>query len=195
MDDAILVVQTCLVLDPYNGQVAGWLETLKNIKASQAHFEDARKNLRAMEDQVRTNPAALQVAMDLAGTYFAMQETNRAVQVLSGIVTSPYAQRQAVMEIATLFNQMQNWPGLEAALDRLVKLDPSNPEAWYDLAALKANLRKPADALATLKKALELSAARLKRDPKARNLLEHARKDASFNAVRQTPEFQKLAPP
>jgi tetratricopeptide (TPR) repeat protein len=195
VDDAILVVQTCLVLDPYNGQVAGWLETLKNIKASQAHFEDARKNLRAMEDQVRTNPAALQVAMDLAGTYFAMQETNRAVQVLSGIVTSPYAQRQAVMEIATLFNQMQNWPGLEAALDRLVKLDPSNPEAWYDLAALKANLRKPADALATLKKALELSAARLKRDPKARNLLEHARKDASFNAVRQTPEFQKLAPP
>ncbi len=76
-----------------------------------------------------------------------------------------------------------------------MKLDPANPEAWFDLAALKASLGKAADSLAPLKKALELSAERLKREPKARNLLEQTRKDARFNALRPTPEFQKLVPP
>jgi tetratricopeptide (TPR) repeat protein len=195
VDDAILVAKTCLLLDPYNGQVVGLLENLRNIKASQAHYDDARKNLRAMEDQVRTNPAALQVAFDLAGTYLQMQETDQAVQVLSGIASNPYAQHQAVLTVAQLFNQLQNWPRLEGALERLVKLDPSTPEGWYDLAALKANLGKPADSLAPLKKALELSAARLKRDPKALNLAEQTRKDPRFNALRQIPEIQKLVPP
>ncbi|MGA2656972.1 MAG: DUF2723 domain-containing protein [Verrucomicrobiota bacterium] len=194
-DDAILVAQTCLVLDPYNGAVVGLLDNLKSIKANQAHFEEARKNIRAMEDQVRTNPAGLQAAFDLAGTYLQMQQTGQAVQVLEGIVNSPYAQGQAVLTIAKIFAQWQNWPKLEATLERFVKIEPSNPEAWFDLAALKANLGKSAESLAPLKKALDLSAERLKREPKALNLLEQTRKDARFNALRQTPEFQKLVPP
>jgi len=194
-DDAILVAKTCLVLDPYNGQVANLLENLRNIKASQDHYAEATKNIRAMEDQVRTNPAALQVAFDLAGTYFQLQQTDRALQVLSGIADSPYAQGQAVLTAAKIFNQLQNWPKLEAALERYVKLEPSNPEAWYDLAALKANVGKPAESLAPLKKALELSAERLKRNPKAQNLLELMRTDSRFNAVRQALGSQKSAPP
>jgi tetratricopeptide (TPR) repeat protein len=195
MDDAILVAKTCLVLDPYNGQVVTLLDNLKNIKASQAHYEDARKNLKDMEDQVRTNPAALQVAFDLAGTYLQMQQTDRAVQVLSQIAASPYAPGSAVLNIAKIFAQMQNWPRLEAALERFVKLEPSNPEAWYDLAALKASLGKPVESLASLRKAIELSAQRLKTQPKALDLLQQARKDARFAALRPMPEFQKLVAP
>ncbi len=111
LDDAMLVTKTCLVLDPYNGQVAGLLETLRKVKADQAHFDEARKNLSAMEDQVRTNPAALQVAFDLAVTYLQMQNTGRAIEVLDGIVNSPYAQGQAVLAAAQLFGQLQNGPG------------------------------------------------------------------------------------
>jgi tetratricopeptide (TPR) repeat protein len=148
-----------------------------------------------MEDQVRTNPAALQVAFDLAGTYLQMQQTNRAVQVLTSIANSPYAQGQAVLTVANILAQLRDWPKLEGTLERFVKIEPSNPEAWFDLAALKANLGKSADALAPLKKALDLSAERLKHNPKALNLLEQTRKDDRFIALRQTPEFQKLVPP
>ena len=153
-----------------------------------------------MEDQVRTNPAALQVAFDLAGTYLNFHDanyTNRAVQVLRSIVNSPYAQGQAVLTVAKIFASMQDWPKLEAALERFVKLEPSNPEAWFDLAALKANLGKSAEALAPLKQALALNAQRLKQDPntKAQNLLNLARTDPRFNAMRRMPEFQKLVPP
>jgi tetratricopeptide (TPR) repeat protein len=194
-DDAILVAQTCLVLDPYNGAVVNLLDNLKDIKSKQAHFEHDRKNIVGLEDQVRTNPAGLQVAFDLAVTYLQMQQTDRAVQVLSGIASSPYAQGQAVLTVAKIFAQMLNWPRLETTLERFVTLEPSNPEAWFDLAALKANLGKPADSLPALKKALDLSAQRLKRDPKAFNLLEQTRKDARFSAMRQMPEFQKLVSP
>jgi tetratricopeptide (TPR) repeat protein len=194
-DDAILVTKTCLVLDPYNGAVVALVENLKNVKASQAHFDEARKNLQAMEDQVRTNPAGLQVAFDLASTYLNLQQTDRAAQVLSGIANSPYAQGQAILSVAKIFVQMKNWPRLEATLDRYVNIEPSNPLAWYDLAALKANLGKPAEALAPLKKALDLSAQQVKQDPKAFNLLEQTRKDDRFNSMRQMPEFQKLVAP
>ena len=195
VDDAMLIVQTCLKLDPYNGQVAVLLDNLKSAKANQARFEEARNNLQAMEDQVRTNPASLQTAFDLAGAYLQMQQTDRAVQVLLGIVQNPYAQAQAVLTVANAFIQMQNWAKLETCLERLVKLAPANPEAWYDLATIKASLGKSAEALPALKKALELSAERLKHDPKARNLAEQARQDAHFGAIRALPEFQKLLLP
>ncbi len=45
-----------------------------------------------------------------------------------------------------------------------------------------------------LEQALDLSATRLKADPKARDLRETVRKDARFDALRQTPEYEKLVP-
>ena len=53
---------------------------------------------------------------------------------------------------------------------------------------------KSSEALAALKQALELSAARLKSDPTARDLLNQTRQDARFNPLRQTPEFKNLVP-
>ena len=89
---------------------------------------------------------------------------------------------------------------LEAALERLTKVMPSNPEAWYDLAAVKAQIGKPAEALTDLKQALDLSAERLKRDPlkrdpKTKDLLATARQEGRFAALRSSPEFKKLVPP
>ncbi|MCX6915484.1 MAG: tetratricopeptide repeat protein, partial [Verrucomicrobia bacterium] len=67
-------------------------------------------------------------------------------------------------------------------------------EAWYDLAVLRASLCKSSEALSALKQALELSAARLKQDPKARDLVQDARKDVRFDKLRKTPDFEKLVP-
>jgi len=75
------------------------------------------------------------------------------------------------------------------------KLAPDSPEAWYDLAGLKANLGKAKEALPVLVKALELSAVRRQRDSKALDLANAARGDERFASLRQTPEFQRLVPP
>ena len=65
-----------------------------------------------------------------------------------------------------------------------VEMPDAGPEAWYDLAALKASLGNFSEALAVLKQALDLSALRLKGDPKARDLLAAASKDPRFDRLR-----------
>ena len=72
---------------------------------------------------------------------------------------------------------------------------PANPEAWYDLAVVRAGSGKPAEGIAALRQCLDLNAQRLQRDPKASNLLANARKEGGFAPLRQMPEFQKLVSP
>ena len=67
------------------------------------------------------------------------------------------------------------------------------PVTLYDLWKC-SSLGKSSEALAAVKQALELSAARLQRDPNARDLFKDARKDARFDTLRQTPEFKNLVP-
>ena len=102
------------------------------------------------------------------------------------LVSTPGADASVLTKVAQQYAQMPNVPKLESTLERLVKMPAAGPEAWYDLAALKASLGKSSEALAALKQALELSAARLKRDPTARDLLKEAREDARFDTLRQS---------
>ena len=90
---------------------------------------------------------------------------------------------------------MGNLPKLEGALEKLTTVIPNQPEPWYDLAALNAVLGKTDESLKDLRTCLDLSAKRLQRDPKARNLLAEVRKDQRFTSLHNLPEFQKLVPP
>ena len=268
-DDALLVAETCLKLDPYNGQVRGLVETVKGFKQQSggtAGLEQARAALVQLEDEVRKNPADFQSAFNLAGNYLQMQQTDRAVQVLDGVLNSPLADAKALRGLVTAYASFSNTAGLqrsadklealvrahpedyqaamglaeayrhlqkpqaaiqtldkvfndpkvdantvlsiaqdyaalgdapklEAALERLTKVMPESPEAWYDLAVMRCGLGKVPESLATLRQALDLSTKRLKGDPKARDLLASARKEERFAPMRQMPEFKKLVPP
>ena len=228
-DDALLIAETCLKLDPYNGQVRGLVENIKAYKKQSAGIEQARSSFQQLEDEVRKNPADFQAAFNLAAAYLQMQQTNRAVEVLDGVLKSPLADANAfrglvqaftsfghaaglqrtvekleasptqdantVLSLAQAYAALGNVPKLEANLEKLTKIMPANPEGWYDLAVLKSSLGKSADALAALRQALDLSAKRLKTDPKARDLLASARKEDRFGPLRQSPDFQKLVPP
>jgi thioredoxin-like negative regulator of GroEL len=265
-DDALLLAETCLKLDPYNGQVRGLVESVKRYKKESGGIEQARSTLQQMEDAVRKNPADFQAAFNLASTYLSIQQTDRAVQILDGVLNSPqadaaacrgliqaygsfghraglqrtvdklealvranpenlpaaiglaegYRQSQkpeaalalldkvsndpkldanAALSLAQAYAALGNVTKLEAALEKLTKLMPSSPEAWYDLAVLKAGVGKSAEALTALRQALDLSAKRLQRNPKAQDLLASARKEERFSMLRQSPEFKKLVSP
>ena len=265
-DDALLVAQTCLKLDPYNGSVRGLVQSIKSYKDNSAGIDQARAAFVQLEDQVRKNPSNFQAAFDLAGAYLQMQQTDRAVQVLQKVLdypqadasafrglvqayssfgdraglqktvdkleallranpansqaavglaegyrhlqkpdaamraldqafSSPNLDANAVLGLAQGYAALGNVPKLEAALERLTKVMPTNPEAWYDLSVLKVGLGKPNEALSALSRALDLNAKRLKQDPNARDLLANARKEERFGPLRQTPEFKKLVPP
>jgi tetratricopeptide (TPR) repeat protein len=200
LDDALLIAETCQELDPYNPQVVGLVDNLKTFKAQRSGMPPvpaapATVNLQGLEQEVSAHPSNLQAAVELARVYLEQQQTDRSVQILDGVISNSSVDPAVVIRAAQLYAQMSNWPKLESALERLVKVSPQSPEAWYDLAAFKANLSKNSEALPALSNALSLSAKRLQREPKARDLITEARTDGRFTTLRQTPEFQKLVPP
>jgi len=185
VDDALIVAETCLKLDPYNGQVIGLVKGIKGQMGQQSSFQQ-------LEEEVRAHPTNYQAAFDLARDYFQLQNMERANQVLDGVLNAPNVDPNAVFGVVQAYLQTKNMTGLEKALEKLVKVMPQNPEAWYDLAGFKAKLGKAAEAMPALAQALELSRKRLALDPKANNLLAKARTDESFAVLRQSPEFQKM---
>lgn len=178
LDDAVLIAKTCEKLDPYNPQVTGLVANLESMKQQQAQMAPS-----------------LQAGIEAAKARIEAHDTNQALQMLDNIVNHPAADYRIIVEAAQLYGQLANWPKLENALERLVKVAPDSPEAWYDLAALKANLGKPTEAMPALTRALDLSAKRLQREPKARDLLAEARNDGRFASLRTSPDFQNLVAP
>jgi tetratricopeptide (TPR) repeat protein len=154
-----------------------------------------QKTVDKLEALMRANPANYQAAIGLAEGYRQLQKPDAALRTLDQAFNNPKLDVGGVMGLAQAYAALGNAPRLEAALDRLTKVMPENPEAWYDLAVLKSGIGKPAEALLALRQALDLSAKRLKQDPKARDLLANAQKEERFAPLRQMPEFQKLVSP
>ncbi len=196
-EDALLVAETCRKLDPYNSQVVGLVESLRETVRRFGEIQKIRSNFDQMEAALAKNPTDFQGAFNLASAYLAVQQTNRALGVLERMVRHPQADANAVLSAARVFAELHAWPQLETALERLVQILPDTAETWYDLAALKSGLGKVKDGMDALRRALELNARRLAQDPKASNLALTARDDPRFIPLRALPEFQKLvsAPP
>jgi tetratricopeptide (TPR) repeat protein len=115
-----------------------------------------------------------------------------AIQTLDEVLHNPNADANAVLQVAQQLAALADYPRLELTLEKLTKLEPGSPEAWYDLAALRSILGKSPEALQTLRQALTLGAERRLRDPKARNLLAEVQQDPRFKAIRALPEFRDL---
>jgi len=144
----------------------------------------------------RTNPADWRAAVGVGEGLRYLQQRDRAIAALEAAATNPAAPTDAILDIAQNYAALGELTRLEQVLERLVKLAPERPEAWYDLAALKAALGKGSEALAPLRQALALSDERRKRDPKQPDLRTQALRDVHFNALRALPEFKALlAPP
>jgi tetratricopeptide (TPR) repeat protein len=195
LDDALLVVKTCLKLDPYNDQVRGLVKQLGDFKSQSAARTQVETQLQQMENEARANPGNLQNLLALANLYLQMQQTNRAIELFDRVMADPHLSSNVAGYIAQTYAKMGNLTKLEGVIQKIVTLVPDQPEPWYDLAALEAILGKPGPALQSLHKSLDLSAQRLKSNPTAHDLLAEARRDPHFNPLRNLPEFQKLVPP
>jgi tetratricopeptide (TPR) repeat protein len=195
MDDALLVAQICLKLDPYNDQVKNLVKQLGDFKGQSATRSQVETQLQQMENEARTNPGNLQNLLSLANLYLQMQQTNRTIELFDRVLADPHVSSNEAGFIAQTYAKMGNLAKLEATLQKIVALVPDQPEPWYDLAALNTILGKPDQALQSLHQSLDLSARRLKSNPTAHDLLAEARKDPRFDSLRNLPEFQKMVPP
>jgi hypothetical protein len=178
IEDALLIARTCEKLDPYNPSAINLVRSLEDMKLHQgAGAPDFRAALATVNNQLKQH------------------QTNQALQLLDSIVAHPMVDARSVIEAASLYGSLSEIGRFEAAVDKLVKVSPDSPEAWYDLAATKANLGKTNEVIPALSRALTLSAQRLQKNPTATDLLVEARNDNRFALMRTSPDFQNLVTP
>jgi tetratricopeptide (TPR) repeat protein len=131
------------------------------------------------------------LAFQLVSVYLVTKDSQKALELVDQLVARPNADASTLFSAATVYAQLNTATKLESTLQKLVALVPGNPEAWYDLAAVQATLRKTNEALKSAERALALSDQRLPKEPKAQNLRTTIASDARFHALRQLPGFPK----
>lgn len=191
LDDALLIAETALKLDPYNGQIAGLIANLRDWKK---RVGTTGGDTQALEAQVRANPTNFPAVLNLAFVYLQSQQMDRAYALLDGVIANPQVDAQTVMTIVEWYRQLQNFPKIEVAMGRMVQLQPQSAEAWYDLGSIRTTLGRPTEGLHAISNAITISNARRATNPASIDLVAEARKDARLNPLRALPEFQKLVP-
>jgi tetratricopeptide (TPR) repeat protein len=201
LDDALIVAQTCLKLDPFNDQVKNLIRQLQEFKSQSATRDQFQGQLQKFQAEAATNPTNFQNVLALGSLYSQMQDTNRAFQLFNqaaGLfdqeLANPSIQTANVLAMAQIAAAIGNVNRLETVLKKLVALNPAQPEAHYDLAALEAITGKSDDALKELGISIDLSSKRLLTNSGAHNLVVEARADPRFNTLRNRVDFQKIVP-
>jgi tetratricopeptide (TPR) repeat protein len=197
-EDAERVAKTCIEFDPENLGMIGLAQNLAQMRQQSAVNPAAapgvspQVQLANIEAQYKANPTNLQVAFQLASLYFQLQRSNDGLHILQSLIANTNADAQTIMSVAQAYAQLGNNVGVEHALEQLVRIMPTNPEGWYDLARAQIGLQKIPQGLASLQKAVELSNARLKLNPQAPNIAKEALTNANLAPVRNLPEFLKI---
>ena len=113
------------------------------------------------------------------------------------VMIVPYAHLDELQKLTpTAAHEMMDLARrLETVLRKLVTMTPDSPEAWYDLAATQAALGRTNEALQNLAKAMELNRLRLATNQGQPDLRKAVTTNAGFDALRASPEFQKLIGP
>ena len=182
--------------NPANLQVAlALVSAYTRLQLSTQAVELLGKLIPALEQQTKVDSPNPQLMLALVEAYAQQQQAPKAVPLLRVLLANPNSDAAMLINVAQICAQMGLIDQLETALTRLAQLQPGNPEAWYDLAAVQATLGKNAEALQSLGHALPLNAQRLVQQPGAKDLRAGVFQDARFNALRLDPEFQKLIAP
>ncbi len=213
VDDALLVVNTCLKLDPYNSAMDGLRQSLENAKqanptaaaptaptapaSAPAPSEGvlppaATASIAAMEKDFTAHPDNFQSGFNLAMNYLQAGEKDNALGVMDKILDSPKLDPSAAVAIAQLANELGDNGRLEKSLQALTRVAASSPEAWYDLTALQAHLNKTNEAVLSLVRMVAANQQRLMQNPNASNLILTARADDRLAPLRKTPQFWAL---
>jgi tetratricopeptide (TPR) repeat protein len=201
LDDALIVAETCIKLDPFNDQIKNLINQLQDFKKQSAARGQIQDQLQKLQSEAVAHPTNFQNIVALGSVYTQMQETNRATELFrqaaalfGQVLNDPNLRPENVTAMAQISAVLGDYTKLEIALQKLVALLPDQPEPLYDLAALQAITGKNDDALKKLGVAIQMSSKRLLTNPAARDLIVEARKDHRFDPVRNLPEFQKLVP-
>ncbi len=204
-DDAVRVTETCLEFDPDNLAIRDWLMKVQahgqsvgtaagatRPVGSAPQNEQWQLQLSGLEEELRASPTNGTVAFKIASIYLHLGRTNDALSTFDRLLDQAEVPANAVLSVAAAYAELGQGPRLEKALQKLVKLTPESPEAWYDLASTQAMMGRAQEALTNLKQAVTLSIRRAQNDPGAQDLRARAASNPGFAILRGRAEFKEL---
>jgi tetratricopeptide (TPR) repeat protein len=168
IDDAILVLETCQKLDPYNAQVSSLIDQLK---------------------QVRKNAPTQQVFGQIQ-QLLSQGESNAAARMLDQLLNLQGADPDTLRTVANFYLTLRDFAKSEQAIRRVAELLPNRSDSWYNLATVEAFRGEVRPSIASLKKCLNVNAADLRKEPRTPDLRKHLFEDPNFAPLRGTPEFK-----
>jgi len=192
MDDALLIAQTAQKISPRDASFQNLIENLKRMRAQTASPTEIRDEITRLEKAVASNPNNVTQQLELAQKYFQAGQNENAYKVLDGVLTNSNATLPMVMSVADAYSRLGQTAKLQKAIEAITRLAPDSPEAWYDLSASHAIMGQDTQAIAALRKALELNANRLRKDLAAKDIRSTLAADQRFAKLRDTPEFKAL---
>ncbi len=172
IDDALMILQTCHKLDPYNGSISEWITQLERSKKGMP-----------VADQIKQVFGQIQQAMSRG-------QTNTAAQMLEQVLSFAGSDPSTLMAAADAYARMGDMANSEKVVTRLTQALPNNAEPWYNLAAVQSYRGEISQAMISLKKSLDINAAERGKNPKTVDLREHLFQDPMFAPLRETPEFK-----
>ena len=205
--DAYMIAVTSEKLDPFNLQIKDLISQLERMKGSDQSAvaqeqpvaaaaapaaPELGRQIAALEASVKQNSNNLQAVYQLAMGYVQAQQPDKALALVDQLLNDPKADNTSLLFAAQICNHLNQLPRVEQALTRIAKASPDSPEVWFDLAGVQAMQKRETQAIDSLRVALEASAKRLAKDPKAPNLHSNALIDSRLNNIRQSPGFQRL---
>ena len=191
LEDALMISETCLKLDRENTNVAGLVAQLREMHDRQKGALNPGQ-VQQLEAQFRANPTNLTAAFNLAVNYIQTGDTNAALHVLDQLAVNPQSDANILLSVADAYSRLFQTARLEPLFQRIVKVTPDSPEAWYDLAGIQTALDKPAEAVKSLTQAIAQSRQRIAKQPNSRDLIKEALGDPRFIPLKARPDFQQI---
>jgi tetratricopeptide (TPR) repeat protein len=194
LDDAIQVAGTAQILEPSNPRFDGLLRELGRINQELKNRLSPEQELAVLQEQFHGNTTNLQTATKLVKIYLQLRQTNSAVATVEGILVQAHDRKAELHWAAQIYSQAPDFQRLEAIEQKLIKLDPTDPDAWYELAAAQMQLGRRPEGLQSLNMALRLGQMRQSQDPGAPDLLLKSRQDPRLSFSMNKPPPARTAP-
>ena len=178
-DEAIALFDDFLAKDPNNDkgvQFQNSLKAMKNMALKRAE----------LEQNLKDGTIDFNQTMELSTILFNMGDAKNGELLARRLLDNPELQPDAILAIAQFMAQHRRFQTVEIALKKYTAAKPRDPQGWMNLAALQLALNKRAEAWPSMQTAVDVGGEPVR---------EALRKDARFNAVRNTIEFQKIVPP
>jgi thioredoxin-like negative regulator of GroEL len=173
LDDALLIAEVCRKFDPENKGVADLVAQLTAFKQGASPVIPPQNQLGQLEQQFRSNPGNVQVALSLVAAYLQNQQTNQAMTVLDLVIAQLEPQFHAnpsnaslAFSLVSAYAQRQKTSQAHAVLDQLIRYlepeyraHPTNTTIAFHLAQAYIQRQLNNQALAVLDQVIALPQA------------------------------------